>query len=81
MADVDAQIADLKSKIAAAQIRRVRAQVAAEAASAALDEAKEALESEFGVSTPVHAREALTVLEARLGELMTRAKEMLDETP
>lgn len=77
MANVEAQISDLKTKIAAAQARQVRAQVEREQAAKALAQAREALEAEYGVRTTEQAREVLAGLQEALDTALVQAQEML----
>ncbi len=78
MSDIENRIKEIKDKTAQAQARRARAQMESAAASEALQRHREALESEFGVSTPDQAREALRGLQVARDEALSRAEELLD---
>ena len=78
-ADVDAQIADIKTRIAAAQRARVRAEHERDAATAQAERARAQLQADFGVSTVEDAKSKLVELEAELADALTAIRAELDQ--
>jgi hypothetical protein len=66
MADLEAELLALRSRIASAQRARTRAEMERDAAQAKADRARQQLHDEFGVSTVAEAKAALGDLEAEL---------------
>lgn len=75
MSDLDATIADIRSRIAAAERARGRAELARDSAQAQADSARAQLQAEFGVTTVDEATQMLAQLEA---ELVAAAEQVRD---
>lgn len=79
MADIEGQILDIRNRIAAAQRHRSRAEMERDTAQAAADKARAQLQSEFGVSTALDARNVLRGLENDLEGALVELNAKLDD--
>lgn len=78
-ADLDTQLTDLKTRLAAATRARVRAEAERDSAIAAAGTAAGQLREEFGITTVEEARAMLTRLESDLGTMLHELRQALDE--
>lgn len=77
--DLDADVAALKTRLAAAQRARIRAEGERDAAKAAADAARDQLARDFGVHTVDEAKAMLARLEAELAAEVAAISAALDE--
>jgi len=79
MSSIDAQIAEIKSRLDAARMAKARAEAVRENAEKAEAEALAELYASFGVDNVVDARATLVELQTDLQTLLTEITETLDK--
>lgn len=78
MTDIALEVADIQTKIKAAEVAKIRAEASLDAAQAQKDQALTALKDEFGLDNLSDARAKLAELKADLAAKLDQINEILD---
>lgn len=79
MTDLDAAVADVKTRIATAQREQARAEAQRDAAQARVDALRQILVDEFGVTTVAEAQARIQELENELEQHLVQLTAALDQ--